>query len=58
MPDARQEIRTWASCEGRHPAYEVRAGSKNRQYSPVSIRSSLQAAVYFPSSSASRKQRG
>ena len=58
MPDARQEIRTRASCECRHPAYEIRAGAKDREYSAVSLSSSLEATVYFPSTSSSRKQRG
>jgi hypothetical protein len=58
MPDARQEIRTRTSCERRHPAYEVRPGAKDREYSPFPFSRSLQATVYFPSTSTSRKQRG
>jgi hypothetical protein len=58
MPDARQEIRTRASCERRHPAYEVRACTKNREYNPISFGSALEASVNLPSARASFKQRG
>jgi hypothetical protein len=58
MPDARQEIRTRASCERHHPAYEVWPGAKNRKYSPVPFRGGLETSVYLPSARTSFEKRG
>jgi len=58
MPYAFQEIRARAGGGGSHPAYEVRPGAKNREYSPVPFGGGLQTSVYLPSVGASFKQRG
>jgi hypothetical protein len=58
MPDAREEIRTWASRQCRNPAYEVWAGAKDGEYSSVPFAGGLQNAVYLPSTRASFKQSG